>query len=124
MLARIIALIIKELISLWSDKKTRYVMLIPPLIQVVIFANAATYDVWRVPLSVWNEDLGSQSAEYIRGFSYSPAFAPAPDVFSPAQAQQVLESKTSAAVLHIPQMLSADMLAGRPSHVQLLIDAR
>jgi ABC-2 type transport system permease protein len=124
MLARTIALIIKELISLWADKKTRFVMLIPPLIQVIVFANAANYDVWHVPLSVWNEDLGTQSAEYIRGFSYSPAFATAPDVFSPAQAQEVLESKTAAAVLHIPQTFSADMLAGRPSHVQLLIDAR
>ena len=124
MLARTIALIIKELISLWADKKTRYVILIPPLIQVIIFANAATYDVWRVPISFWNEDLGSQSAEYIRGFSYSPAFAPAPDVFSPAQARQVLESKTAAAVLHIPQNFSAYMLSGRAAHVQLLIDAR
>jgi ABC-2 type transport system permease protein len=124
MLSRILALIIKELTSLWADKQTRYVMLIPPLIQVIVFANAANYDVWHVPLSVWNEDLGSQSAEYIRGFSYSPAFAPAPDVFSPIQAQQMLESKTAAAVLHIPQRFSADMLAGRPSHVQLLIDAR
>jgi len=124
MLARIIALVIKELISLWSDRKTRFVMLIPPLIQVVVFANAATYDVWHVPLSVWNEDLGAQSAEYIRGFSGSPAFAPAPDVFSPAQAQHMLESKTAAAVLHVPQDFSADMLAGRTAHVQLLIDAR
>jgi ABC-2 type transport system permease protein len=124
MLRRILALIIKELISLWSDKKTRYVLLIPPLIQTIVFANAANYDVRQVPLSVWNEDIGAQALDYVRGFTYSTAFAHAPDVKSPAEAQHVLESKTAAAVLHIPQHFSADVLARRPTHVQLLIDAR
>jgi ABC-2 type transport system permease protein len=124
MLARILALILKELTSLWSDKKTRYVLIIPPLIQVVLFANAATYDVTHVPLAVWNEDAGAQARAYIRGFTYSTAFAPAPDVFSPEQAQALLESKDAAAVLHIPQTFSADVLAHRATHVQLLVDAR
>ena len=39
MFARILALIIKELTSLWSDKKTRYVLIFPPLIQVIVFAQ-------------------------------------------------------------------------------------
>ncbi len=124
MLARIIALVLKELASLWADKKTRYVLIIPPLIQVVLFANAATYDVMHVPLSVWNEDAGAQSLDFIRGFTYSPAFSAAPSVYSPGQARRVLESKQAAAVLHIPQNFSADILARRTAHVQLLIDAR
>lgn len=121
---RIFALIMKELISLWADKKTRYVLLIPPLIQVVIFANAANYDVRQVPLSVWNEDIGAQSLDYVRGFTFSRAFVPGPEVLSPAQAQQALDSKQAAAVLHIPQDFSADILAGRAAHVQMLLDAR
>lgn len=124
MFARILALIIKELTSLWGDKKTRYVLIFPPLIQVVIFANAANYDVTNVPLSVWNEDIGAQATDYIRGFAYSTAFAPGPAVQSPQQAQDALESKNAAAVLHIPQNFSADILAGRTTHVQLLVDAR
>lgn len=121
---RIFALIMKELISLWADKKTRYVLLFPPLIQVVVFANAANYDVRQVPLSVWNEDIGAQALDYVRGFTYSSAFVPGPEVLSPAQAQAALDSKRAAAVLHIPQDFSADILAGRAPHVQLLLDAR
>lgn len=121
---RILALIMKELTSLWADKKTRYVLLIPPLIQVVIFANAANYDVRQVPLSVWNEDIGAQALDYVRGYSFSNAFAPGPKVLNPAQAEAALDSKQAAAVLHIPQNFSADILAGRPASVQLLLDAR
>jgi len=124
MLARILALVLKELTSLWADKKTRFVLIIPPLVQVVLFANAATYDVMHVPLAVWNEDAGVQSSELIRGFTYSRAFAAGPEVFSPMQAQSALESKQAAAVLHVPQDFSADILARRTTHVQLLIDAR
>ncbi len=121
---RIFALIMKELISLWADKKTRYVLLIPPLIQVLVFANAANYDVRQVPLSVWNEDIGAQGLDYVRGFTFSSAFSQGPAVQSPTQAQAALDSKQAAAVLHIPQDFSADMLAGRAARVQLLLDAR
>jgi ABC-2 type transport system permease protein len=124
MWGRIFALIVKELTSLWGDKRTRFVLLIPPLIQVVIFANAANYDVKNVPLSVWNEDLGAQSAELIRGFSGSGAFSIAPPVWSEAEAQTAIEDKDAAAVLHVGQDFSADILAGKPAPVEMIIDAR
>jgi len=38
MMRRIIALIAKELVGLSKDPKTRLVILVPPLVQVVIFA--------------------------------------------------------------------------------------
>ena len=51
---RVLALILKELSSLWKDPKTRAVLLVPPLVQVFIFSYAATFDVHDVPLAVWN----------------------------------------------------------------------
>ncbi len=36
MLRRVLALIMKELVGLWKDPKTRMVILVPPLVQVVI----------------------------------------------------------------------------------------
>ncbi len=52
MLRRILALIRKELAGLWKDPKMRMVLLIPPLIQVILFAYAATYDVTNTPLGL------------------------------------------------------------------------
>ena len=42
MFGRIFALLLKELSGLWNDPKTRFVILIPPLLQELLFANAAT----------------------------------------------------------------------------------
>jgi ABC-2 type transport system permease protein len=124
MLGRILALIVKELMGLWKDRKTRFVILIPPLVQVLVFAYAATYDVKNVPLGIWNEDGGAQAAELVRRFAGSPAFLPAALIESPAEARRALDSRRVAAVLHIPERFSADILARRPAAVQLLIDGR
>ena len=124
MLRRILALMLKELAALWKDPRTRRVLLIPPLVQVVLFAYAANYDVTRVALGVWNEDSGAQSAELVRRFAASPAFHLAAAPQSPAQARQDLDDKKVAAVLHLPQNFSADVLAGRVAAAQLLVDAR
>jgi ABC-2 type transport system permease protein len=124
MLRRILALLAKELVALWKDRKTRFVILVPPLVQVMIFAYAATYDVKDVALGIWNEDAGMHSAELVRRFAGSPAFHVMATPQSPAQAAEAIDSKRVAAVLHLPQDFSADILAGRTAQAQLLIDAR
>lgn len=124
MFDRIAALIIKELTALWNDRKTRFVILIPPLIQVVLFSYAATYDVSHVPLGIWNEDRGALSAELVRRFAASPAFEAAVSIDSPAQLAAAIDARQAAAVLHVPQNFSADVLAGRQAHVQLVLDGR
>jgi ABC-2 type transport system permease protein len=124
MLGRIIALLMKELIGLWKDRKTRFIILVPPLLQVIVFAHAATYDVTAVPLGIWNEDAGAQGAELVRRFAGSQAFHIMADIRSPAQAAAAIDGKAVAAVLHMPQTFSADILAGRTARPQLLLDTR
>lgn len=124
MWGRIAALMLKELSGLWKDRKTRFVILIPPLVQVIVFAHAATYDVANLKLGVWNEDRGAQAAEFVRRFAGSPAFRIAADIDNPAQAAARIDAKDVAAVLHVPQTFSADLLAGRTARPQLLLDAR
>ncbi|MBN8889380.1 MAG: hypothetical protein BGP12_03215 [Rhodospirillales bacterium 70-18] len=124
MLGRILALILKELATLWQDPKTRAVLLVPPVVQVLIFAYAASFDVTHVRLAVWNEDAGAQSAELVRRFAASPAFVVAATPAGPQAAAALLDARDVAAVLHVPQDFSADVLGGRTARVQLLLDAR
>jgi len=91
---------------------------------VIVFAYAATYDVTHVPIGIWNEDAGQQSAELVRRFDFSPAFRVAASLEGPDAARAAIDAKDVAAVLHIPQRFSADVLGGRTARVQLLLDAR
>lgn len=124
MLQRVLALILKELAVLWKDPATRRVLLIPPLVQVVLFSYAATFDVTGARLAVWNEDHGIEAVELARRFSATDMFKIVAAPADPATAAKLLDAKTVAAVLHIPSTFSADVLAGRPARVQLLLDAR
>ena len=71
---RVIALIYKELLAVWRDKKSRFVLIFPPLMQLFIFAFAATLDVKNVPIGILNRDDGEQSFELVQRFRGSPTF--------------------------------------------------
>lgn len=59
MFLRIRCLIIKEFLAVWRDKKSRIILIVPPLIQMFIFTFAATQEVKNVPIAILNKDLGT-----------------------------------------------------------------
>ena len=71
---RIVALIYKELLAVWRDKKSRIVLILPPLTQLLIFAFAATLDVKNVPIGILNRDNGEQAFELVQRFHGAPTF--------------------------------------------------
>ncbi len=73
-LQRVIALAIKELLSLLRDPASRAVLIGPPIIQLVVFGYAATFDLKHVPFVVYNQDQGRLSRDFIARFAGSPSF--------------------------------------------------
>ena len=71
---RIIALMKKEFLTLLQDKKSRFVIIGPPLLQLLVFGYAATFDLNHVAFAVYNEDGGSASRELVARFEGSPNF--------------------------------------------------
>ena len=55
MAPRILALIIKEFLALFRDKKSRLAVIVPPILQLLIFGYAATFDLEHAALAVLNE---------------------------------------------------------------------
>ena len=54
--------------------KSRMVLIVPPLLQLMIFAYAATLDVKNVSIAVLNRDAGAESFELLQRFHGSPTF--------------------------------------------------
>ena len=124
MLRRIYALMIKEFLALLKDKRSRFVLIIPPLVQLMVFGYAATFDLKHVPYAVFNEDTGSISRDMISAFSGSPSFLAKQRITRNDQIAPLLNRKTVLMVVHIGPHFSADMLSGRPATVQILVDGR
>ena len=121
---RIRSLIVKEFLTLWKDRKSRFVLVVPPIVQLILFANAATFDVRRVSLGIWNEDRARPARELVARFEGSDAFHVAAAYDNPGDAERDLSAQRVKAVLHVGQTFSADVAAGRPARVQLLLDGR
>ena len=74
MLSRMKQMIIKEFIQVFRDKRTRFILIGPPIVQMLIFGYAATYEIHHVPTVVLDFDHSQESRELISRFTSSPYF--------------------------------------------------
>lgn len=124
MLARIWALVIKEFLAILLDKKSRLVLIGPPLIQLLVFGYAATFDLNHIPYAVYNQDSGFASRELLGDFQGSRAFRQVAVLHSAGQIAPLIEQGKALLVLQIGPNFTADLLRHQPAPVQVIIDGR
>ena len=74
MFGRIITLMIKEFIELRRDTWARFRLIAWPLVQVIVFGYAATFEVFSVSTAVLDFDHSQESRELISRFTYTGRF--------------------------------------------------
>ena len=121
---RILALTIKEFLALLKDKRSRMVVVVPPLVQLLVFGYAATYDLKNAPYAVYNEDAGKASRDLLAGFRGSPNFTEVALLSREGQIAPVIDKKEALLVIHIDPRFSRDLLLGRSARVQIIVDGR
>jgi ABC-2 type transport system permease protein len=121
---RIRFLVIKELLALWRDPRSRAILIVPPLVQLIVFSFAMTQEVTAVRMAVFNQDLGMQSRELVARFAFAPYFADVRALKSDGEIRGALDSADAIAVLRIGEDFSRDIAAGRPAQIELLLDGR
>jgi ABC-2 type transport system permease protein len=121
---RILALMIKEFLALLKDRKSRLVIIVPPVLQLLVFGYAATYDLKHVPYALYNEDQGSLSRELTATVSGSPTFTERFRVTNEGEIAPLINDKEVLLVLHIGPQFSRNLLNGRQGSVQVIVDGR
>ena len=71
---RLAAIIVKELWAVLRDPRARVSLILPPLIQLMVFGYASTLEVKNVTLGVLDRDGGQWSHEIIQRVAGSPNF--------------------------------------------------
>jgi ABC-2 type transport system permease protein len=121
---RIRSLLIKELLAVWRDPKSRSILFIPPTVQLLIFTFAATEDVRNVRLAIYNQDLGIHGRELTERFEAANSFSSVRFVRSSAEAAAAIDARDVLLVLRIPDDFSRDINSGHPAEIQLILDGR
>jgi ABC-2 type transport system permease protein len=121
---RILSLIVKELLTAWRDPRGRFILIVPPLIQLLVFTFAATQEVKNVRMAVLNEDYGTAARDLVARFEGSPNFSEVIHLRGEADIAPAIDASRVLLVLHIGPDFSRQVEAGRPAQVQLLLDGR
>jgi ABC-2 type transport system permease protein len=121
---RVLALILKELLAILKDPRSRIVLIGPPIIQLLVFGYAATFDLTRVPIAIYNEDSSLPARELVAMFAGSPAFDVVAHIHTDSGVPSLINPRTVLMVLHLDRRFSRDVLLGNGSRVQLIVDGR
>jgi ABC-2 type transport system permease protein len=124
MLYRILSLIWKELLTVLLDQRSRISILLPPLIQLFIFAYAATLDVKNVSIGILNRDPGEQAFEFVQEFHGSPIFTEIAYLKSVEEIGPFMDKQKGLMVVSVDEQFSRNLDAKKLAQVQLIFDGR
>ena len=125
MFSRIRHLIVKELLAAMRDPRARMVLIVPPLIQMLLFSFAITQEVRNVSLAILNEDTGISGEILTRRFENTPTFSNVIHLRHRSETNAVIDEQKAIAVLVIPQTFSRDISnGGQKTSLQILLDGR
>lgn len=123
-LGRVLALAKKEFLALLKEKKSRFVVIGPPLIQLLVFGYAATFDLNDVPFAVYNEDRGWASRDLLAGFRGSPTFHEVRRIARSDEIAPLVDAREALMVLRVGQHFTRDLVHGRGTDIQIIVDGR
>lgn len=123
-LRRVLALIRKELQMLLAEPQSRALVVMPVLLQVILFPLAATLEVKNNALAVLNEDCGQASLELEQRLAQAAAFTRIIHLSGSEQITEVIDTQQALAVVHFPADFSRALLRGEATSIQLLLDGR
>jgi len=117
--ARLWQMLIKEFIQVFRDKRTRFVLIVPPMVQMVIFGYAATYEIRHVPMAVLDLDNSQESRDLISRFQASPYFQIQARLSDRRQIAEVINRGDVVLALHIHPGFAKQLRQSQPASVGL-----
>jgi len=123
MLARLKQMLIKEFIQVFRDKRTRFVLFGPPIIQMLVFGYAATFEIHHVPTVVLDLDHSQESRELISRFSSSAYFDVQRQLTDYRQLGGLIDQGKATVALKINAGFAQNLRKGRTVPLQVIVDA-
>lgn len=123
-LRRVFALIKKEFITIWNDPKTKGIIIGLPIMQLLVFSNAATMEVQNIDTAVLDRSQSVESRELISRFENSPRFRNFYYVDNEADFKNKLDTQKVQIGLLINNDFARNIKSGKPAEVQVVADGR
>ena len=123
-LRRVLALIKKEFITIWNDPKSRAIIVAMPIMQLLIFSNAATMEVRNIDAVVLDRSQSVESRELLSRFENSPRFRTFYYADNEQDFQKKLDTQKVQIGINIQNDFSRNIKSGKGTAVQVIADGR
>ncbi|MEO8938151.1 MAG: ABC transporter permease [Burkholderiaceae bacterium] len=123
-MGRLVAMIVKELWAVLRDPRARIILVVPPVLQLILFSAAATLEVKNFDIGVDDRDQGAASTEFINQLAGSPNVRRLLRIASPQALRAAIDNRQVVAVVSFDEGFSRDVAAGRNATVHVTFDGR
>src|ERR1700730_2290761 len=121
---RILAWPRKNLLAVLKDSRSRMSLLVPPVVQALIFGYAATYDLNHVTYAALDQDHSAASRQLLAGLDGSGVFERIGDLQRVSDITSFINARRALLVVQINQDFERQLLSGRGADVQIIADGR
>jgi ABC-2 type transport system permease protein len=119
---RIRHILVKEITQIRRDKRMRFIILVAPLIQLIVFGYVVTTDVNHIPTAVVDLDHSQKSREIISLFRNSGYFDILLQTEKEDEAIRFLDQGKISCFIQIPKSFSRKLKKGNSAEIQILLD--
>lgn len=119
---RIHEIVRKEFRTVLREPRMRYILFIPPLVQLIIFGFAVNLDVENARIAWMDLDQTPASRELLARFEGSGRFEVVATPSGENEVQRLLDRGEAQAVIRVLPGFARDILRGKTTAVQILID--
>ena len=119
---RLAAVARKEVLQLSRDTRSLLLAFLLPVLLLVIFGYAISWDIREVETAVLDQDRSAASRELLEAFESSGYFTFVRHLDGPDAIPELVDRLDAQLVLVIPPDYSRDLRAGRPAQIQAIVD--
>jgi ABC-2 type transport system permease protein len=123
MLGRLRHMLIKEFIQVLRDKRTRFVLIVPPILQMLIFGYAATLEIKHVPTAIVDYDNTQVSRDFISRFAASHYFQVRATPADRKQIPLLIDRGDVTLAIQINEGFARLLGKGQTAPIQVIVDA-
>ena len=114
----------KEFLVILKDPRSRVLLVVPPILQCLIFGYAATYDLNNVPYALVDQDRSAASRAFAARLDGSGIFNRVAVVQTTEAAAQYLLRNSAVLVVVIASDFEKSMRADQMGRIQVIADGR
>lgn len=123
MFDRIWRIIVKEFLQLRRDKYARFALIAPPILQMLIYGYAATFEVNHLKIAVVDFDHSQESRDLISRFTFTGRFEVARILNNERELKSLIGSSSDIPMaLKIEPGFAELLRKGQTAHLQVIVD--